>query len=60
MEETNLLTGTERDNFAKFAASLDAHLYQKYYEYLDKMKVSTHLFGGSILCGVKGGRATVE
>ena len=45
MEETNLLTGTERDNFARFAASLDAHLYQKYYEYLDKMKVSMHLLG---------------
>lgn len=45
MEEANLLTGTERDNFARFAAALDAHLYQKYYEYLDKMKVSVHLCG---------------
>lgn len=45
MEETNLLTGPERDNFARFAAALDAHLYQKYYEYLDKMKVSVHLCG---------------
>ena len=46
MEETNLLTGTERDNFARFAASLDAHLYQKYYEHLDKMKVSMRLCVG--------------
>ena len=45
MEEANLLTGTERDNFARFAAALDAHLYQKYYEYMDKMKVSAHLCG---------------
>ena len=46
MEETKLLTGSERDNFTRFAAALDAHLYQKYYEYLDKMKVGVHLYGG--------------
>ena len=46
MEETKLLTGSERDNFTSFAAALDAHLYQKYYEYLDKMKVGVHLYGG--------------
>ena len=47
MEETKLLTGSERDNFTRFAAALDAHLYQKYYEYLDKMKVG--VWGGILL-----------
>ena len=61
MEETNLLTGTERDNFARFAAALDAHLYQKYYEYLDKMKVSLHLAGVvRILHGDEDGHATAQ
>lgn len=46
MEETKLLTGSERDNFTRFAAALDAQLYQKYYEHLDRMKVGVHLYGG--------------
>ena len=39
MEDQSLLTGTERDNFAEFAASLDAYIYQKFYQMLDEMKV---------------------
>ena len=39
LEDSSLLTGSERDNFAEFAAALDAHIYQKFYQMLDEMKV---------------------
>jgi hypothetical protein len=38
LEDSSLLTGSERDNFAEFAAALDAHIYQKFYQMLDEMK----------------------